>query len=193
MDGSRGEATSVRPEAPTGCSSPHASNASSGSVPASEAPALAPSPSPTAPLPPPPPPPRANAWKRVHKWSIREIRELGLKHFGKRPCWAQIKPVLALQAGKDVVNVAPTGFGKTMSFLLRLLMARADGEDKMIIAVTPLITIGKQLEESLEKAGIKCVNLHAENNSPELYKAIAPWRISSRNRESRNHGHGGVP
>ncbi|KAF7329596.1 p-loop containing nucleoside triphosphate hydrolase protein [Mycena kentingensis (nom. inval.)] len=105
-------------------------------------------------------------------WSVKEIRELGLKTFGKRPCLRQIEPALALQEGKDVVYVAPTGSGKTIAFLLPLLMALADGQDKVVVGVTPLVMIGKQLEEQLAKANIKAVNVHAGNNSPEIYKAI---------------------
>ncbi|KAF7299443.1 ATP-dependent DNA helicase RecQ [Mycena indigotica] len=176
MDAVSGSTASVTTEAPLTNLSTHPFTESPASVNASEptTPVSAPSehtaPCPSlSPLPPKPTPPPP---KPTHTWTIEEARALGQKTFEKRLCVSQIKPALSLQAGKDVVNIAPTGSGKTISFLLRLLMALEDGEDKMIFGVTPLIMIGKQMEEDLGKRGIKCVNLHAENNSPELYKAI---------------------
>ncbi|KAF7296797.1 ATP-dependent DNA helicase RecQ [Mycena indigotica] len=106
-------------------------------------PSPAPKPTNRPPKPAPAPPPR---------WTVEKVRELGQEVFGQRPCLSQIHPALALLAGKDVVNVAATGVGKTNAFLLRLLMARKDGEDKMIFGVTPLVMIGEQMKEKLGKA-----------------------------------------
>ncbi|KAJ3715337.1 P-loop containing nucleoside triphosphate hydrolase protein [Lentinula raphanica] len=105
-------------------------------------------------------------------WDAKRVRELGQKIFSKRLCWRQIKPALALHEGKDVVNIAGTGSGKTITFLLCLLMALDDGKDVMVFGVTPLIMIGKQLEKQLETVGVGSVNLHAENNNPDIYEDI---------------------
>ncbi|KAJ3768391.1 P-loop containing nucleoside triphosphate hydrolase protein [Lentinula raphanica] len=105
-------------------------------------------------------------------WDAKHVRELGQKIFSKRLCWRQIKPALALHEGKDVVNIAGTGSGKTITFLLCLLMALDDGKDVMVFGVTSLIMIGKQLEKQLETVGVGSVNLHAENNNPDIYEDI---------------------
>ena len=77
------------------------------------------------------------------EWTVKEIRDLVQAKFNKRPCWLQIKVALALYAKKDVIGVAATGAGKTLSFWIALLMALEEGEDKMIFVVTPL-RISKQ-------------------------------------------------
>ena len=79
------------------------------------------------------------------EWSVKEIHDLVQEEFGKRPCWYQIKIALVLHAGKDVVGCAATGAGKTLSFWIALLMALADGENKMIFVVTPLNLLGMLL------------------------------------------------
>ncbi|KAG6824263.1 hypothetical protein H0H92_007515 [Tricholoma furcatifolium] len=97
------------------------------------------------------------------EWSIKDIRDLVEKRFGKRPCWFQIKVALALRSGKDVVGCAATGAGKTLSFWIALLMALAEGEDKMIFVVTPLNLLGKQNATTLEKAGLRATAVSSEN------------------------------
>src|SRR6266498_4269436 len=52
-----------------------------------------------------------------HGWTIQKIRDLIQARFGKRACWYQVQTALALYEGKDVVGCAPTGAGKTMSFM----------------------------------------------------------------------------
>ena len=63
------------------------------------------------------------------EWSIKAIRDLVQKKFGKRPCWMQIKIALAIRGGKDVVGCAKTGAGKALSFYIALLMDIEDGLD----------------------------------------------------------------
>lgn len=89
-------------------------------------------------------------------WSIKDIRDLVESKFGKRPCWFQIKVALALRAGKDVAGVAATGAGKTLSFWIPLLMALEEGQDKMIVVVTPLNLLGKQTEMQLNGGHDSC-------------------------------------
>ncbi|THU81657.1 P-loop containing nucleoside triphosphate hydrolase protein, partial [Dendrothele bispora CBS 962.96] len=72
------------------------------------------------------------------------VRELVYKKTGKRACLWQIKTALALYHGKDVVGVARTGAGKTLSFWIPLLMALEDGLKKTAVVVTPLNLLGKQ-------------------------------------------------
>jgi superfamily II DNA or RNA helicase len=88
------------------------------------------------------------------EWTVKEIRDLVKAKLDKRPCWLQIKIMLALYAKKDVAGVAATGAGKTLSSLLMVL---EEGEDKMIFVVTPLNLLGKQNVEALDKAGLNAI------------------------------------
>ncbi|KAF8150999.1 P-loop containing nucleoside triphosphate hydrolase protein [Crassisporium funariophilum] len=105
-------------------------------------------------------------------WSVKDIRDLVQAKFGKRPCWFQIRTTMALRAGKDVTGIAATGAGKTLSFWIPLLMALEEGQDKMVVIVTPLNLLGKQTEAQLNKAAISCVAVDKQTNKPETYKDI---------------------
>ena len=108
--------------------------------------------------------------KMSQEWTIKEIHDLVEKRFNKRPCWYQIKAALALHAGKDVITCAATGAGKTLSFWIALLMAMEEGEDKMIIVVTPLNLLGKQNVDSLCQAGLCTIAVSSENANATVYK-----------------------
>jgi superfamily II DNA helicase RecQ len=104
------------------------------------------------------------------EWTVKEICDLVTAKLGKHPCWLQIKIALALHAIKDVVGVAATGAGKTLSFWIALLMALEEGEDKMIFVVTPLNLLGKQNVEALDKAGLSAIAVSSENANPTTFK-----------------------
>lgn len=93
-----------------------------------------------------------------------------MSKFGKRPCWLQIKISLALYAKKDVVAVAATGAGKTLSFWITLLMALEEGEDKMIFVVTPLSLLGKQNVKALDRAELSAIAVSSENANPATFE-----------------------
>jgi superfamily II DNA/RNA helicase len=106
----------------------------------------------------------------THGWTIKRIRDLTFRKFGKRACWYQVKTALALYEKKDVIGCAPTGAGKTMSFWIPLLMALEDGEDKMSIVVTPLNLLGKQNVKVLEEAGLPAISVSKENADTETFQ-----------------------
>lgn len=116
------------------------------------------------------------------EWTVQRIRDLSQRVFGKRPCWLQVKITLALHAKKDVIGVAATGAGKTLSFWLALLTALEDGEDKMVIVITPLNLLGQQNTKQLTAAGLSSVAVTKENNKPETYKVtrniISPLNLT---------------
>ena len=60
--------------------------------------------------------------------------------FGFRPCLIQAKDVLAQLERKDVITIAPTGFGKTLTFWMPLLF----NNNGNIIIVTALNILGDQ-------------------------------------------------
>ena len=76
---------------------------------------------------------------RPSKWDIAKVRRLVKDKFGKVACWWQVQIALGLYERKDIIGVAPTGAGKTLTFWLPILMALDDGhQDKISFVVTPL-------------------------------------------------------
>lgn len=105
------------------------------------------------------------------QWTIKRICDLVQSKFNQRACYFQIKVGRALyEKQNDVVGVAATGSGKTLSFWIPLLMALEDGLDKMVVVVTPLNLLGKQNVDLLAKAGISGVAIDAENASDKTFK-----------------------
>jgi superfamily II DNA helicase RecQ len=104
------------------------------------------------------------------QWSAKHIRELVEARFHKRACWLQIKIALHLHNKKDVVGVAATGAGKTLSFWIPLMMALEEGQDKMIFVVTPLNLLGKQNTEQLNAAGLSTISVTAKNTNAGTVK-----------------------
>ncbi len=86
-----------------------------------------------------------------------------------------MKAALALREQHDVVAVAATGAGKTLSFWIGLLMALEEGQDKLVIIVTPLSLLGKQNEDLLRVADIPAVAVDARNATEQTFKVIHPY------------------
>jgi len=73
--------------------------------------------------------------------SILEIRQKVIQLLGYRPCLWQIRVVEALlKHDKDIISIAATGSGKTLTFWMPLLF-RPDG---IQIIITPLNILGKK-------------------------------------------------
>lgn len=69
----------------------------------------------------------AHAPTSTREWTVNDVRLLVESKLGKRPCLLQIQAALALYGGNDVVACAATGFGKTLTFWIPLLMALEEG------------------------------------------------------------------
>ena len=81
-----------------------------------------------------------------------------------------------------MVGCAPTGTGKTLFFWVPLLMALADGKDKMMFVVTLLNVLGKQNESVLGEAGLPAIAVSAENANEETFNVSSTtqsWRYIS--------------
>ncbi|KAF8345005.1 P-loop containing nucleoside triphosphate hydrolase protein [Amanita rubescens] len=105
--------------------------------------------------------------------SVNEIRSRTLETFGKRPCLWQVRICEAILKGdQDVISIAGTGMGKTLTFWMPLLF-RPLG---ILLVVTPLNILGKQNIETLEKAGIEGIFISARTATEENFRAIAAHR-----------------
>jgi ATP-dependent DNA helicase RecQ len=112
------------------------------------------------------------------KLLLSEIRDKVAAVFGYRPCLWQIKVVRAiLKRDRDVVSIAATGSGKTLTFWMPLLFI----PDGIQIVVTPLNILGKQNVDSLAKVGISAITITAETATPENFQVrVLCWHTFCR-------------
>ncbi|KAF8152224.1 P-loop containing nucleoside triphosphate hydrolase protein [Crassisporium funariophilum] len=112
-----------------------------------------------------------------HIPTLSEIRETTQRKFGVRPCLWQFKVVEAILRGdKDVVSIAGTGMGKTLTFWMPLLFC-APGSIQVV--VTPLNILGKQNVESLEMAGFKAISISANSATAHNFQAIENFKYQA--------------
>lgn len=104
--------------------------------------------------------------------SVDEIRGKALEVFEKRPCLWQANICQAVLKGtRDVISIAGTGMGKTLTFWLPLLF-RPNGVQ---IVVTPLNILGQQNVETLRKAQVESIFISGQTESFIHYRV----RLSS--------------
>src|SRR5271156_4413561 len=92
----------------------------------------------------------------------REVEE----RTGTRPCIWQIKVVRKVLEGGDVITIAATGSGKSLTYWMALLYIKHG----IVILVTPLKLLGKQFVDVLAKNDLKAVSMTAANAVNELFK-----------------------
>ncbi|TFK78706.1 P-loop containing nucleoside triphosphate hydrolase protein [Polyporus arcularius HHB13444] len=97
-----------------------------------------------------------------------QIRARTLEVFGKRPCIFQIRVCRAQLERHNVISIAPTGSGKTLSYLMTL----AFSVDSVIILVTALNVLGDQFVREAEAVGYKAVFVNAENDNDMTFTSI---------------------
>ena len=103
--------------------------------------------------------------------SLSVIRERAKEVFKKTPCLWQLKIAEAfLRHDRDIICIAGTGMGKTLSFWLPLLF-RPTG---IQIVVTPLNQLGQQNAESLRKAGFQSIAINADSATTENFRVSLP-------------------
>lgn len=91
-----------------------------------------------------------------------DIRDTTLRAFGVRPCLWQIKVAEAILTGdKDIICMAGTGMGMTLTFWIPLLF-QTNG---IQVVVTPPDLLGQQHVEFLANAGIKAIAIGAETTA----------------------------
>ncbi|KAF4566198.1 hypothetical protein EYR36_011613 [Pleurotus pulmonarius] len=98
-----------------------------------------------------------------------EIREHTFRVFNKRPCLWQIKVAQAvLRQKQDIVSIAGTGMGKTLTFWIPLLFK----PNHIQIIVTPLNILGQQNVQVLKRAGLNGVFVGADTATPDIFQSI---------------------
>ena len=65
----------------------------------------------------------------------------------------------------DVITIAPTGSGKSMTYWMPVLFIKYG----ISVIVTPLKLLGAQFSEMLEGVGISAVSITAANTANELF------------------------
>ena len=78
--------------------------------------------------------------------SDEEVQRQVEEAFGVCPCLWQIRVVRAVLAGDDVITIAPTGLGKSLTYWMPILYIKHG----IIVAVAPLKQLGAQFSEMLQ-------------------------------------------
>jgi superfamily II DNA helicase RecQ len=90
--------------------------------------------------------------------------------FGFKPCLWQICVVRAVLADEDVITIAPTGSGKSLTYWIPLLYIKHG----ITIVVTPLKLLGIhwQFAQMLENDRISAISIMAANATNELFEIM---------------------
>jgi ATP-dependent DNA helicase RecQ len=95
------------------------------------------------------------------------IRQKTFEAFGFYPCLWQIRVVEAiLKHNRDVISIAATGSGKTLTFWMPLLFHK--GGIQMV--VTPLNLLGTLNVDDLASKGFTAIAISAENATKKNFK-----------------------
>ncbi|PBL00002.1 P-loop containing nucleoside triphosphate hydrolase protein [Armillaria gallica] len=85
--------------------------------------------------------------------------------FGCSPCLWQIEVARRVLAGEDVITIAPTGAGKSLTYWIPLAFA----EKGIVMVVLPLKQLGTQFSSSLVSKGFSAISVTAKNTCNTLY------------------------
>ncbi|KAI5996708.1 P-loop containing nucleoside triphosphate hydrolase protein [Pisolithus albus] len=116
--------------------------------------------------------------------SVEDIRNKTIASFGKRPCLWQVRVAQAfLKGNQDIVCIAGTSMGKTLTFWMPLLFR----PKALQIIVTPLNQLGKQQVDCLE-GDIEALEYRVIIVSPEqLMKPGGMFEALLKKKEFVNH------
>lgn len=83
-------------------------------------------------------------------WKIKELKD------------KQIEVINDLLLGNDVIGLLPTGYGKSMCYLIPPLVTK-----KIIFIISPLISLMDDQKDKLNKMEIPCAALHGNNKNKD--------------------------
>jgi superfamily II DNA helicase RecQ len=100
--------------------------------------------------------------------SLANVRETVNKRFGFTPCTWQLEAALTQLRRQDLVTLAPTGSGKTLTFWIPLLFDK----DGISVVITPLNVLGEKNVKELADVSITAINLTTTSASDEAFKVV---------------------
>ncbi|KAH9014978.1 P-loop containing nucleoside triphosphate hydrolase protein [Lactarius pseudohatsudake] len=100
--------------------------------------------------------------------SLNDMQEAVKDCFGLSPCTWQLKASLTQLEGNDLLTLASTGSGKTLTFWIPLLF----NWDGVSIIITPLNVLGEKNVDELLLVSIPAVNLTTSSASDRTFKEI---------------------
>ena len=98
--------------------------------------------------------------------SDREVQEKVKEVFGFAPCLWQIHVIRAILTGDDVITIAKSGSGKSITYWMPVIFIKYG----ISIIVTPLKLLGSQFAQMLENNGISVISITATNATNELFE-----------------------
>ena len=115
--------------------------------------------------------------------SDREVQERVKEVFGFTPCLWQIHVVRAILTGNEVITIAKTGSGKSMTYWMPVLFIKYG----ISVIVTPLKLLGSQFAQMLQENHISAISITAANAINELFEVNLSITISYFTRLTFNH------
>ena len=96
-------------------------------------------------------------------WEVQEeVKEV----FGFAPCLWQICIIHAILNSDDVITIARTGSGKSITYWIPVLFIKYG----ISVIVTPLKLLGSQFAGMLQDNGITAISIMAANAMKELFE-----------------------
>lgn len=102
-----------------------------------------------------------------------EVRAEMERVLKKRPCEFQYKLYRAQESGKNIISIARTGSGKTLTYFMPLVTS----QDGIVIIVTALNVLGDQFEREANAAGFTAKSINGTNESDEIFKVCQYLRM----------------
>ena len=103
-------------------------------------------------------------------WEVQEkVKEV----FGFAPCLWQIHVVCTVLSGDNMITIARTGSGKSITYWMPVLFIKYG----ISVIVIPLKLLGLQFTGMLQDNGISAISIMAANATNELFEVILfrPW------------------
>jgi superfamily II DNA helicase RecQ len=100
--------------------------------------------------------------------TLEAMRQAVNNRFGFSPCTWQLEAALTQLERRDLITLAPTGSGKTLTFWIPLLF----NGDGIIIVVTPLVVLGDKNIAELSDVFIPAINLTTESALDDTFKVL---------------------